>query len=521
MRVNERFERTTRVVGHGRLTLMVIALFLGLFWGCGSPVGAQVQIPGLPGATKPVATAKDEDKDKPAAAPTRDNPEATVATTSGPIDVDKPVDDAGVQQTLSALLPQLPGVRSAQVQVRSGVVTLEGQIENNEVRVGVTEFTRRVEGVRLVVNRMKTDAQVLTARQLAANVLVNFWGEIARNWLLVLIAIAVVLICATLARFFAANSEALLAPFISNVMLRSVAGSLISSFLAFGGLLLALSVLNLTNAVLSILGVASIVGLAIGFAFRDITENFIASVLLGVRRPFRVGDYISVAGHSGVVKTLNTRATVLVTLEGNHVRIPNNVIYKEILVNSSASNSSRCQFDVLIPYEVSTAMALEAMTRALREQEGILSNPPARALVDTLEAGGIRLRAFFWMPGQGVDGDQLQSDAKLRVKVALQQAGIAPPPSNVVVSIAGRVQAEVSEADHRDLPEVAPRPGAVMTVEQARANLRHDSKAATNGASLPANGHLTPLEHALNQAGGNVSDEGTNLLEDGKAKEGD
>ena len=66
-------------------------------------------------------------------------------------------------------------------------------------------------------------------------------------------------------------------------------------------MLLALSVLNLTKAVLSILGVASIVGLAIGFAFRDIAENFIASVLLGMRRPFRLGDYITVAGHAGVV----------------------------------------------------------------------------------------------------------------------------------------------------------------------------------------------------------------------------
>ena len=94
-----------------------------------------------------------------------------------------------------------------------------------------------------------------------------------------------------------------------------------------------------------------------------------------------------------MVQTLNTRATVLVTLEGNHVRIPNNIIYKEILVNSSASPSSRGNFDVVIPYEVSTATALEAMTRALREQEGIMTDPPARALVEALEPSGVRLRA--------------------------------------------------------------------------------------------------------------------------------
>jgi small-conductance mechanosensitive channel len=345
---------------------------------------------------------------------------------------------------------------------------------------------------------------------------VDLWGEVARNWLLVLIALALVMICAGLARVFGSYSETLLAPFFENVMLRSVVGSLISSLLIIGGLMLALSVLNLTRAVLSILGVASIVGLAIGFAFRDITENFIASVLLGVRRPFRIGDYITVAGHSGVVKTLNTRATVLVTLEGNLVRIPNNVIYKEILVNSSASASARGNFDVLIPYEVSTATALEAMTRALREQEGILPEPPARALVEALEAGGVRLRASFWMPRQGVDGDQLQSDAKLRVKVALQQAGIAPPPASVLVSVVGHVPVEVSEADGHPRPEPPLRPCSIVTAEQAKANLRHDTRAAANGSTLPTNGRHSPLEHAVNQAESHVSDEGENLLGDHK-----
>jgi small-conductance mechanosensitive channel len=286
----------------------------------------------------------------------------------------------------------------------------------------------------------------------------------------------------------------------------------IGGLIGIAGVLFGLSVLNLTRIVVSVLGAASLVGLAVGFAFKDITENFIASVLLGVRRPFRVGDYITVAGQTGVVKSLNTRATVLVTLEGNHVRIPNNVIYKEILVNSSASPSARGNFDVMIPFEVSTAAAVEAMTRALREQEGILPDPPPRALVEAIEPGGVRLRAYFWMPVQGVDGFKLQSDAKLRVKVELQKAGITPPPSSMLVSIVGRIPIDVSRADGRDQPEAALRPGAIVTAEQARANLRHDSKAAANGSARPTNGAQTPIEHALNQEETHVSDEGANLL---------
>ena len=85
-------------------------------------------------------------------------------------------------------------------------------------------------------------------------------------------------------------------------------------------------------------------------------------MLLGLRRPFQIGDYVTVSGQSGVVKSLNTRATVLVTFEGNHVRIPNSVIFKEIMVNATASPSFRNSFDVVIPYEASTAAAIDAIS---------------------------------------------------------------------------------------------------------------------------------------------------------------
>ena len=326
-----------------------------------------------------------------------------------------------------------------------------------------------------------------------------------------LIALAIVIVFSLLARLFNTYSETLLGPFVKNVLLRSVLGSLLSSLLFFGGLMVALGILDMTQVVLSILGLASIVGLAIGFAFRDITENFIASILLGVRRPFSVGDYVQVAGKAGFVRSLNTRATVLVTLDGIHVRIPNATIFKEVLVNSSASPSVRGTFDVLIPYEASTASALEAVTQALRQQEGILNDPPARALVDGLEPSGVRLRAYFWMPSQRIDAFKLFSDAKLKAKVALQQVGITPPPTVATITVAGRVPVDISEADGRAANTLV-HPGTVITNEQAEANLQRDSHAADHALIEPASGMETVEEHVMNEAETRVSDEGENLL---------
>ena len=317
---------------------------------------------------------------------------------------------------------------------------------------------------------------------------------------MILLALAVVALSAGAARLFAGHSETLLAPFIGNMLLRSVVGSLISTFLVIGGLLLALAALKLTHVVLSILGLSAVVGLAVGFAFRDITENFIASVLLGLRRPFQIGDYVTVSGQSGVVKSLNTRATVLVTLEGNHVRIPNSVIFKEIMVNSTASPSFRNSFDVVIPYEASTATAIEAISGALRGLKGILADPPPRTLVEALEPGGVRLRAYFWSPTQGVDWFQLMSDAKLKGKVALQASGVIPPPATENKAAAG-AGTPAGENGHQS-PSV--------TAEQARANIERDARKA----SAAGNSQQAPLERVLEQPETRVSEEGTNLLED-------
>jgi small conductance mechanosensitive channel len=363
---------------------------------------------------------------------------------------------------------------------------------------------------------MGTDEGIRTAWEAAAGEVRMLRAYVGRKWLLFVMAAGVVLASAMMARLFSARGEVLLAPFVGNVLLRSVLGSVLSSLLVIGGSLLALGILGLTHVVLSILGLASIVGLAVGFAFRDITENFIASVLLGVRRPFQIGDYVTIAGHSGVVKSLNTRATVLVTLEGNHVRIPNATIFKEIMINATASPSSRHSFDVLIPHEASLSGAIDAINNALINHPGILREPPARALVEALEPPGVRVRAYFWTPAQGVDWLQIRSDVSLKAKVGLQLAGVLGPAaasgSHAVDRPSGPGAPDGSHLTLRvDQASVNSRHDAAS---QAAANLRRDAKAARAATVVPADGRATPMEHALEQPETRVSAEAVNLLQE-------
>jgi small conductance mechanosensitive channel len=478
---------------------------------CGDGAMVSAQVPGLPGSRPATKAGMSDDASAKSA---QGKPKATVATSSGPITVNQRVSDNVLRQFLAKFLPKYPGVGSVSVGVDDSVVLLQGRVTDDDARDEITDVVKRVEGVRVVLNQMNTDEEMMTAVEVAGLELKTLRSYFARKWLLILLALSIVATLAIVARLFSANAEIVLAPFVGNVLLRSVLGSVISSLLIIGGLLLALGALGLTHIVMSILGVASILGLAVGFAFRDITENFIASVLLGVRRPFQIGDYVTIAGQSGVVKSLNTRATVLVTLEGNHVRIPNATIFKEVLVNATASPSFRHSFDVLIPHEASTINAIDAINRALSEQPGILHDPPPRALVEALEPGGVRIRAYFWSPTRGVDWFQLRSDANLKAKVGLQLAGVLGPA----------VAASPATVDSPPRIIQNDKPRLTIRVDQAAANLRHDAvdqasaslrrdaRATVSLTPATGDGCATPVQQALEQPETRVSDEGANLL---------
>lgn len=501
-------------------------LFAGIVPGRNSPAIAQQPVPGLGGTAQSVERTADAQPVE-VAAPTPDNPEATAAESPGTIAVESTIPDEQVRKRLERLLPQYPGVRQISIEVDDGVVTLSGHVENDVIRDRLRDFVRRVEGVNLVLNRTKTDAQVLSAPELAAKRLRTLGTTIAQKWLVVAGGIFIIILSFLLSRLFWRFSDQLVTRLTSNVLLRSVLGSLIGGSIVVTGLLMGLWVMGLTDTVLPGLGLAGAIALAVSFAFRDIVENFIASVLLGTRRPFRVGDLVEVDGKLGVVKALNTRATILVTLDGHQVRIPNATVFKSTIINRTASSSVRGTFDVLLTYDASIAAAQEAIASALNEHETILAEPQPRALVESLETGGVRLRVHYWYPTRDVDAARIQSDARFLAKVALQNVGITPAQSSLLITQADSAEVYTEQSSARAHQPSASRrpPGQVIrearqfeTAEQSRRNLARDTEAAESSASESKEPQGNELEHALEVAAEQIGDEGRNLLETRKSQ---
>jgi small-conductance mechanosensitive channel len=217
-------------------------------------------------------------------------------------------------------------------------------------------------------------------------------------------------------------------------------------------------VAGLTRLAVTVLGGTGIIGIVIGFAFRDIAENFLASLLLSIRNPFRSGDLIDVAGHLGVVQNLNTRSTVLLTLDGNHVQIPNAMVFKSIIKNYSSIPSRRAEFMVGIGYDSPTAKAQALIAGVLHGHPAVLDAPEPLVLVDQLGAATVDLQVQYWFDSATYSPARINSALLRLTKNALVAGGIEmPDPAREVVFPKG-VPIRRADAPDPRRQAVAPEP---------------------------------------------------------------
>ena len=175
------------------------------------------------------------------------------------------------------------------------------------------------------------------------------------------------------------------------------------------------------------LGVAGVIGIALGFAFRNIVENYLAGVLLSTRNPFAIGDQIQVGDFTGSVVRLTSRDTVLMTYDGNHLRIPNSDIITLAMTNFSRNPLRRFQFDVGVSVTLDLVQVRQLGIATLTNMPGILADPPPRCLINELGDSAVALKFFGWIDQRNTDFLKARSEAIRLVKLAFDDAGIEMP----------------------------------------------------------------------------------------------
>ena len=362
-------------------------------------------------------------------------------------------DDEAIRERIEALLgvlAQRRGFEQIEIAVESGVVFLDGIAPSDRQRNFAGEIARNVEGVVYVDNG-------LTVEQLSPYSLQPAWAELSSlgadairvlpfllaGALILGLGLAIGLLVRRGVRRVLRGRD--YAPILKQLLANL---SLLPVLLV--ALFLALRVTGLTRLALSVIGGTGLFGLVVGIAFRDIFENFLASLLISMNRPFTIGDLVDVDGHKGFVQTVTTRGTLLMTVEGDHIHVPNSVVYKATLRNLTSNPNRRFDFLVGIDYEDDPIAAQRSIRDALASVDAVQTDPPPSVIVEELGPSTVNLRGYYWV--DIIRDNQLKARSQVvrAVKAALERDGLTMPDEQREIIFPKGVPVVMQEASTAD-----------------------------------------------------------------------
>lgn len=207
-----------------------------------------------------------------------------------------------------------------------------------------------------------------------------------------------------------------------------VLGRLAQGLIILVGLFVALSIVIPSFKAGDLIQLLGISGVAIGFAFRDILQNFLAGILILLTEPFHINDQIIFNNFEGTVEEIQTRATTIKTYDGRRVVIPNSELFTNAVTVNTAFDNRRLEYDVGIGYGDNIYQAKELILDAIASVDSVLHDPPPEALVMELAESTINIRARWWIaPPRRADALDSRDKVLTAIKNKLTANGIDLP----------------------------------------------------------------------------------------------
>lgn len=333
--------------------------------------------------------------------------------------------DSLIAERISDIFGQLPSLSAVTVTVNEGVVSLSGMVPDAAAIDRAETIASRVDGVVTVENSLERDVSVDGNLGALGGLSDRLDGFVA---MLPLIAVAfIVTLIISLIGYLIAGFGALWRKVTPNNFLAELIASAIRFVFVVGGLVIGLDMVGAGALLGAVLGGAGVIGIALGFAMRDTIENYVASLMLSLRQPFRANDHVVIDDLEGRVIRLTSRATVLMTMDGNHLRVPNSTVFKAVIINFARNPQRRFDFDLGIDAEDDAGDARRLGVEILGGLDFVLDNPPPAARVEQVGDSNIVIKFLGWIDQSETDWSKARSEAIPAVKDALEEAGFALP----------------------------------------------------------------------------------------------
>lgn len=343
------------------------------------------------------------------------------------VDVAPVAQDSQIRDRLAGILTATEWFENPQVEVNDGVVFLSGSTESVDYKRWAGDLARNTQDVTAVVNRIEILDPDIWDYQPAFTGLQELWRNIMSAIPFLIFGIVVLVIFWGISVLVAKGARAYLANRQMNDLLQNIAARGIAIVVFLLGIYIVFHVADLTNVALTILGGTGLLGIVLGIAFRDITENFLASIFLSVQNPFHAGDHVEINDNIGFVQRLTIRATLLITLDGNHLQIPNSIVYKSSILNYTSNPNQRIRFVIGIGYDSSVASAQDIAAKIFEDHPAVLKEPEPWVLVDELASSTINLMFYIWVDGSKHNILKVKSSVLRQIKNAYLTEGISMP----------------------------------------------------------------------------------------------
>lgn len=197
------------------------------------------------------------------------------------------------------------------------------------------------------------------------------------------------------------------------------------------GFIAVLKIIGLGGAATSLVAGAGISAFIIGFAFKDIGENFLAGILMAFKRPFRIGDIVETSDIAGTVVGLTLRDTQIKTFDGKDVFIPNGMIMKNPIVNRTIDGYLRFEFDIGLDYDDDIQEGIRIIQESVQGVAGVLDEPGKKVgiMITNLGTSTVNIKTMFWldMDDPAISGITVMTNAMQQSMKALTDAGFYLP----------------------------------------------------------------------------------------------
>ncbi len=227
----------------------------------------------------------------------------------------------------------------------------------------------------------------------------SWWASLLKNLPNILLAIIVILVGYLVTKIAKRYIEQLSRRLVRDSTVAGLLASILTALVVLAFLFLTLSVLQLTGVVASLLGAAGVIGLALGLAFQDPILNLFSGIMLSVRNLFREGDLIEVHGYFGKVVKVNLRNTILMTLQGQEVLIPNKIVAQEPVKNYHTYGMRRVDLACGVSYGDDLSKVKDLTIKAIKDNVPYDTNKEVQLYFNEFGNSSINYTLRFWIDG--------------------------------------------------------------------------------------------------------------------------